>query len=103
MSKQTYIRTVELSEELSEKIYPNPLVHRTLEAEFEIEFWTYGAYSEVETEIEFVNLIKFYDNGQAIEVDLSDELKEQVIASIDTKDYDFILSLEEEFYCGMDY
>ena len=62
-----------------------------------------GAHSEVETEIESVTLIGFYDNGQAIEVDLSDELKEQVIASVDTKDYDFILSLKEEFYCGMDY
>ena len=103
MTKQYYTKFIELSEELSAEIDPALATGDRLEAEFNIEYWTYGAQSEVETEIENVSVVAFYANGTERVIHVSDLLKEQLIALIDVEDSDLILELEDAFYCGMDY
>ena len=103
MTKQYYTKFIELSEELSAEIDPALATGDRLEVEFNIEYWAYGAQSEVETEIENVDVVAFYANGTEQVIHVSDLLKEQLIALIDVEDSDLILELEDAFYCGMDY
>lgn len=103
MAKLSYTKYIELNEEMTDKVYVKPTDSGRLEVELNIVYWSYGYNSDLETEVESITVGSFYDKGLVVEVDIDDSMKEQIIALIDVKDSDFILELEESFYCGMDY
>jgi len=67
----------------------------SLEVEFSIEYEVYGGQEFNDVEIDRIEIVGFLDNGNGFSVEISEDIKNEVLALIDKNDFNLLTELEE--------